>query len=165
MQSSGFLLQWGFVTYSGYTASARVNVTKANHVTAVKIISLTIAECHLNGFVEMMPNSNNRIKSNQTCGPTNADYANGKQTFFVAWLINDMINNGAGKNPYRSSSHPGSGIAPEGGQCSVAASTDNAVGVVLIYSDNSMDVVSVCTCLATPCSQADNRLEEMVSIL
>ena len=75
-----------------------------------------------------------------------------------------MINNGAGKNPYRSSSQHGGNIAPQGGRCSVAL-IDNAVGIVLIYSDNSMDVVSVCTCLATPCSQADNRLEEMISIL
>ena len=107
----------------------------------------------------MMPNASNKVKSNQTCGDSNADYANGKQTFFVAWLINDMINNGAGKNPYRSSDN----IAPQGGQCSTAL-IDNAVGIVLIYSDNSMDVVSVCTCLAKPCSQADNRLEKMIPI-
>ena len=159
----GILAAVGVVAYSGYTASAKVNLTKTNHATVVKFISLTILKCNLDGFVEMMPNASNKVKSNQTCGDSNADYASGKQTFFVNWLINDMINNGAGKNPYRSSSHPGGGIAPEGGKCGTAL-IDNAVGVVNIMSNNSMDVVSVCTCLATPCSQADNRLEEMISI-
>ena len=80
----GILAAVGIVAYSGYTASAKVNVTKANHAAAVKIISLTIWECHLNGFVEMMPNASNKVKSNQTCGATNANYSSGKQTFFVA---------------------------------------------------------------------------------
>jgi prepilin-type N-terminal cleavage/methylation domain-containing protein len=159
----GILAAVGTAVIPGLLGKSKMNVTKVNHSNVVKKITLTIMDCNLNGYVEMMPNSTNRVKSKQKCGATNADYANGKQTFFVSWLINDMINNGAGKNPYRSSSHPGGGIALEGGRCSTAL-IDNAVGVVNILSNNSMDVVSVCTCLAKPCSQADNRLEKMIPI-
>ena len=92
----------GAAVIPGLLEKAKINVTKINHANVVKKISLTIMDCNLKGYVEMMPNSYNKVKSKQKCGDSNAAYVNGKQTFFVSWLINNMVNNSAGKNPYRS---------------------------------------------------------------
>ena len=82
-------------------------------------------------------------------------------TFFADYLINDMDNNGRWKNPYKSSGNQSSTTRLVSAN---AASGDSNAGFVWINSRTGWDNVTVCTCIKTPCSSADNRLENTIKI-
>ena len=52
----GILAAVGVVAYNGYTASAKISVSKSNHNIAVKKLNILIQECNMssNGKVELM---------------------------------------------------------------------------------------------------------------
>ena len=139
----GILAAVGVVAYNGYTSAAKVSV--------VKKVALTIQECNLSGSVSMMSVPNNTTKKNINC------YGN-QFYFFADYLINDMDNNGRWKNPYKASGNR----VQQPGWCANAASGDSNAGFVWINSRTGWDNVTVCTCIKTPCSSSDNRLENKI---
>ena len=99
----------------------------------------------------MMSVPNNTTKKNINC------YGN-QFYFFADYLINDMDNNGRWKNPYKASGNR----VQQPGWCANAASGDSNAGFVWINSRTGWDNVTVCTCIKTPCSSSDNRLENKI---
>ena len=149
----GTLAAVGVVAYNGYTSAAKASSSKTNHNNVVKKVSLTIYQCNMTGSVSMMSVPNNKNINNINC------YGN-QFTFFADYLINDMDNNGRWKNPYKSSGNR----VQQPGWCANAASGDANAGFVWINSRTGWDNVTVCTCIKTPCSSADNRLENTIKI-
>ena len=147
----GILAAVGVNTFSGFQEKAKISATKSNHNNVVKKVTLTIQECHLSGSVSMMSVPNNTTKKNINC------YGN-QFYFFADYLINDMDNNGRWKNPYKASGNR----VQQPGWCANAASGDSNAGFVWINSRTSWDNVTVCTCIKTPCSSNDNRLENKI---
>ena len=147
----GILAAVGVVAYNGYTGAAKVNASKTNHNNVVKKVTLTIQECNLSGSVSMMSKPNNTTKKNINC------YGN-QFYFFADYLINDMDNNGRWKNPYKASGNR----VQQPGWCANAASGYSNAGYVWINSRTGWDNVTVCTCIKTPCSSSDNRLENKI---
>ena len=147
----GILAVVGVVAYNGYTSGAKVIASKTNHNNTVKEINLTIHECNINGSVSMMSDLNNKKINNINC------YGN-QFLFFADKLINHVDNNGRWKNPYKSSGNR----VQQPGWCANAASGDSNTGFVWINSRTGWDNVTVCTCIKTPCSSSDNRLENKI---
>ena len=64
----GILAAVGIVAYSGYTASAKHNVTVANHTALIKILINDSAMCDIGGIPDRMEWPNCNIKVYTQCG-------------------------------------------------------------------------------------------------
>ena len=153
----GILAAVGVVAYNGYTASSKVSVTKTNHNTVVKKVSLVIQECNINGYASLK-NKYFMQHSNPDMTAYNVNCYGDQWQFWASHVIQDMDSNGRWKNPYKSSGNR----VQQGGWCATAASGDSNAGFVWINSRTGWDNVTVCTCIKTPCSSADNRLENTI---
>ena len=60
----GILAAVGVVAYNGYTTSAKINATKANHTTIAKMISAKAVQCSMGEDVEYVNISGNTQKLN-----------------------------------------------------------------------------------------------------
>ena len=70
----GILAAVGVVAYNGYTTSAKINATKANHTTIAKMISAKAVQCSMGEDVEYINISGNtgildvKLKFFTSCG-------------------------------------------------------------------------------------------------
>ena len=149
----GILAAVGVVAYNGYTSSAKVSATKANHNMTVKKASLVIQECNIYGSAKL------KIKYNQNPPDMTAYDVNCYGSLYQFWAYNFVqdMRSGGSKNLY-----PGGGRSNDvhhGGECKFASTS---LGFIYIYSNTGFDNVTVCTCIKTPCSSSDNRLENTI---
>ena len=63
----GILAAVGVVAYNGYTASAKTSVIKSNHKLVVKQVNLIIANCEIEGRVQLMSKLNSKKYYTHTC--------------------------------------------------------------------------------------------------
>ena len=151
----GILAAVGIVAYNGYTASAKVSATKANHNMTVKKASLVIQECNINGSASL------RYKYQSTPPDMTAYKVNCYGDLYQFWgtkFVQDMRSGGS-KNLY-----PGAGrsnYVHHASQCAYA-SNSLSLGFIFTYSQTGSDNVTVCTCIKNPCSTGTNRLENKI---
>ena len=88
----GILAAVGVVAYSGYTTSAKRNVTLAQHATAVKFIKNTLGLCDVNGGGNLKISDKRTINCNLT---NNASGINGLNQILIDHFL-DL----EWKNPY-----------------------------------------------------------------
>ncbi len=152
----GILAALGVVAYNGYTASAKKSVIKDNHNAFVKKVALVLQQCDIDGSVSLKKNSPSGTKLDQSVHTVNC-YGGNKWDFFVGTFRHDMMNSGF-KNPFKSD--PIQAISTSSTPLDCWYSKDESYyGSVIIKGHNSMDHVSVCTCIEKPCSSDSNRLE------
>lgn len=91
----GILAAVGVVSFGGFTTSAKINATKANHAQAIKSISAEIKKCEIQGGnLSLKTTANSSTTANVACA---------KSTTPTATLITNFIthlNNEGFKNPY-----------------------------------------------------------------
>ena len=63
----GILAAVGVVAYSGYTSGAKATVAKSNHNLVVKEVRLIIANCELEGSVQLMSTLNSKKYYTHKC--------------------------------------------------------------------------------------------------
>ena len=153
----GILAAVGVVAYSGYTSSAKKNATILNHNMTVKKVSLVIQECNINGSASLkykyQTNNPDMTAYNVNC------YGN-YHNFWTLYFIRDMRSGGSKTQYPRSGA---SSYAHSGGRCIHASLSSNLhLGYTFVFSDTGFDNVTVCTCIKTPCSSSDNRLENTI---
>ena len=151
----GILAAVGVVAYNGYTASAKISATKANHNMTVKKASLVIQECNINGSASL------RYKYQSTPPDMTAYKVNCYGDLYQFWgtkFVQDMRSGGS------RTLYPGDGKSNDvhhASQCK-AASQNSHLGYVFSYSQTGLDNVTVCTCIKSPCTSSDNRLENTI---
>ena len=155
----GILAAVGVVAYSGYTASAKVSVAKANQSIITKRIKEIITRCDIEDSIELKKTWNNTTVYDVTCYDTDV------MTFFQQYVNNDLTNGPlAKKNPYNTG-----GIWWRNGDCK----SNTQVGRV--YANYSTDtssqnystdskLIQLRACFKTPCSDDANRYEEIIII-
>jgi type IV pilus assembly protein PilA len=80
----GILAAVGVVSFSGFTGSAKINSTKANHAQAIKSISAEIKKCEIQGGnLSLKSTANNATANNVGCA---------KSTTTTAALATAFIN-------------------------------------------------------------------------
>jgi len=152
----GILAAVGVVAYNGYTGAAKVSATKANHNMTVKKASLVIQECNIYGSASL------KYKYQYVNPPDTYAYkVNCYGDLYQFWahkFVGEMRSGGS------KSLYPGSGKSNDvhhGSQCK-AASQNSHLGYVFSYSQTGLDNVTVCTCIKSPCTSSDNRLENTI---
>ena len=160
----GLLAAVGVVAYNGYTASAKVTVSKSSHNLALKKVKLLAARCSIDSSIKLKKKYEDTNFYNAYCNePT--------FVFYVEYLIYDMNNESKWQNPYypdgitiRDSSGRNKKFgAHRWGDCSMAKNDSN-VGFVFMDASNKAKTVSSCTCIKTPCNQSANRLEDTIQV-
>ena len=150
----GILAAVGVVAYSGYVSSAKATVNKRNHNLIVKQVKLIIANCDINGNVEMMSDYKSKVKKNQVC------YGN-VQSFFPSHFLNHMNNQMDWVNQSSNSRWNGKDtfVLQEGNM------SDTFLGFVFLQvpsNSNRSVIVNIFTCIKSPCNDRNNRLESYI---
>ena len=133
----GILAAVGVVAYNGYTSSAKVAATKANHKTVVKYITAELMKCTL-GEVHAMDNKltcSQRLTTNAVSGG-------------VYRALMDSV-----KNPYSPNNYS---VSSSGNY-----SKPGNEGYVAVWQSGS--TVTVITCYQSPCA-SDDRLTNIINI-
>ena len=90
----GILAAVGVVAYNGYTKSAKINATKANHTTIAKMIGAKAVQCSMGEDVEYLNTKGN--KQNLNC-PVSIDnfinYSRYCKTILGLFIIDAMSSN------------------------------------------------------------------------
>ena len=152
----GILAAVGVVAYNGYTASAKKAVIKDNHKAFSKKAALVVQDCDINGSVSLMKNSPSGTKLDTSIHTVNC-YSPNKSVFWGEYFRYDMMNSGF-KNIEKSDPIQAISISSTPLDCWYSKD-ETFFGSVIIKGHNSMDHVSVCTCIEKPCSSDSNRLE------
>ena len=157
----GILAAVGVVAYSGYTAGAKKAVIKDNHKAFAKRVALIIQDCNINGSVTLMKNSPSGTKLD-TSTHTVTCYSPNKYVFWIEHFRYDMMNSGF-KNIEKSDPIQAISVSSTPLDCWYSKD-ESYFGSVIIKGHNSMDHVSVCTCIEKPCSTDANRIEQKIYI-
>ena len=143
----GILAAVGMVAYNGYTASAKKN--------AVKSIYSTVCKKYIPAEVKMC-SLGNTSKIISGCLPC-SDIATGGATK----LIICMENTSKDINPYAASDAP---WHKKRAVNSGKDNSDDALGKILINSENSDTQIFCSLCFKTPCSDANNRISNTIDV-
>ena len=91
----GILAAIGVVSFGGFTGSAKINATKANHAQAIKSISAELKKCEIQGgSLSLMSTSGSATVNSVTCAKSSTTTA-AMVTAFV-----NHFNNSKFTNPY-----------------------------------------------------------------
>ena len=142
----GILAAVGVVAYSGYTNSAKINATKANHKMIVKYITAETLKCALG---ETMAMDNELNCADVTCFD-NCNWSVGAKVVIAAEKA--LIKAGL-KNPYFSNE--------AGVRINAGITMDTDAGYVLL--DGQGKQVTVNVCFKLPCNVQENRISNTVN--
>ena len=143
----GILAAVGIVAYSGYTNSAKINATKANHKMIVKYITIETLKCGLLGETMAMDNELNC--ADVTCFD-NCNWSVGAKVVIATEKA--LIKAGL-KNPYFSNE--------AGVRINAGITMDTDAGYVLL--DGQGKQVTVNVCFKLPCNVQENRISNTVN--
>ena len=134
----GILAAVGITAYSGYTQSAKINKTKANHKMLTKYLATEFLTCETGLRTQILDN---------TIDCTNRDGAT------VMGALLTPARRLVPQNPWGAPNpdHGNVGVAVD------AAQADKNLGYVTINS--SVQDIVLHTCFQTPCSDAENRIQ------
>jgi len=139
----GILAAVGVVAYSGYTAGAKKQAAKSNQAAVTKYIAAEIQKCNLgtdSGKAMKDPQGTERLNCSGKTGAT-----------VVSASVQALADF---KNPYDSSKAAVSST--------INPSTNNGVGYTKVSASGSE--LTIETCYVTPCSSADNRVKNQVTV-
>ena len=63
----GILAAVGVVAYNGYTSAAKKKVTEANYKSLIKLMKIQLAQCDINGYMELMSDQNSMTVKQHSC--------------------------------------------------------------------------------------------------
>ena len=155
----GILAAVGVVAYSGYTSGAKKAVIKDNQKAFAKRVALIIQDCNINGSVTLMKNSPSGTKLDTSKHTVNC-YSPNKSDFWGQYFRYDMMNSGF-KNIEKSDPVQAVSVSSTPLDCWYSKD-ESYYGSVMIKGHNSMNYVSVCTCIQKPCSTDANRIEKKI---
>ncbi len=155
----GILAAVGVVAYSGYTSGAKKAVIKDNQKAFAKRVALIIQDCNINGSVTLMKNSPSGTKLDTSKHTVNC-YSPNKFDFWGQYFRYDMMNSGF-KNIEKSDPVQAVSVSSTPLDCWYSKD-ESYYGSVMIKGHNSMNYVSVCTCIQKPCSTDANRIEKKI---
>jgi type IV pilus assembly protein PilA len=127
----GILAAIGVVSFSGFTGSAKINATKANHAQAIKSISAELKKCEIQGgSLSLMSTSGSATVNSVTCAKSSTTTA-AMVTAFV-----NHFNNSKFTNPYDPTS---SGFATSGSTIGQTIVTSSSATITLTtnYTDSN----------------------------
>ena len=133
----GILAAVGVVAYNGYTASAKTASTKSNHASVVKYIAAETKKCDLGESKAM---SDNLTCSGKTASSVITASVKALGDFKSAFATDKKAVTSGGNN-----------------------TADTDAGYIRLNATNST-TIGVKSCNKTPCSTADNKQENSVSI-
>ena len=131
----GILAAIGVVSFSGFTGSAKINATKANHAQAIKSISAELKKCEIQGgSLSLMSSAPPTTTVNQVVCAKSTTTTAAMVTAFV-----NHFNNSKFTNPYDPTSV---GFATSGstiGQTVIMSGNPNATTITLTtnYTDSN----------------------------
>jgi len=155
----GILAAVGVTTFGGFQEKAKVSAIKNNHNAFAKKVALVIQHCNIDGSVSLKKNSPSGARLDPSVHSVNC-YGGNKWDFFTGTFRYDMMNSGF-KNPFKSDPIQAISISSTPLDCWYSKD-ESFYGSVIIKGHNSMDHVSVCTCIEKPCSSDSNRLETKI---
>ena len=151
----GILAAVGVVAYSGYTASAKATVAKTNHNRVVKQVRLIIANCELEGSVQLMSTLNSKKYYTHKCfGNVQAFFPEHFKNHInnqLEWINKSSLTGWNGKNLY---------VLQEGSMYNYHA---GFVFLRVPSNSNKQVWVNLGTCIKQPCSDTKNQLETQIS--
>jgi len=157
----GILAAVGVVGYNSYSSYAKVNTIKANHNIVLKKLNLFVHQCTINSKVKLMKENNDTKIYEMDCY-----YDMNPFWLYGVYFKNDLNNSIKWKNPYETTIMGSENFVAQNGSC-YGATVDDYIGFTHIYSLTAVNTydrrVSVCTCIKTPCSITENRIESYVS--
>ena len=127
----GILAAIGVVSFGGFTGSAKINATKANHAQAIKSISAELKKCEIQGgSLSLMSTSGSATVNSVTCAKSSTTTA-AMVTAFV-----NHFNNSKFTNPYDPTS---SGFATSGSTIGQTIVTSSGATITLTtnYTDSN----------------------------
>ena len=127
----GILAAIGVVSFSGFTGSAKINATKANHAQAIKSISAELKKCEIQGgSLSLMSTSGSATVNSVSCAKSSTTTA-AMVTAFV-----NHFNNSKFTNPYDPTS---SGFATSGSTIGQTIITSSSATITLTtnYTDSN----------------------------
>ena len=142
----GILAAVGVVAYNGYTRAAKVSVTKAIYAKTAKYMQAEATLCSLGDTTTV-------ISGCLKC----SDISSGGATK----LIICMEDTSTDVNPF---SKPNWAAHQKEAVRSGKDNSDDALGKVLINSENSDTAVFISVCFKTPCSDSNNRLSTTINV-
>ena len=142
----GILAAVGVVAYNGYTGAAKVSVTKSIYAKTAKYMQAEATLCSLGGATTV-------ISGCLKC----SDISSGGATK----LIICMEDTSTDVNPF---SKPNWKKKKKEAVRSGKDNSDDALGKVLINSENSDTAVFISVCFKTPCSDSNNRLSTTINV-
>ena len=142
----GILAAVGVVAYNGYTGATKVSVTKSIYAKTVKYMQAEATLCSLGDTTTV-------ISGCLKC----SDISSGGATK----LIICMENTSTDINPF---SKPDWAHHQKIAVRSGKDNSDDALGKVLINSENSDTAIFTSVCFKTPCSDANNRLSTTINV-
>ena len=142
----GILAAVGTVAYQGYTKAAKISVTKAIYAKTVKYIQSEATLCSLG-------DTTNIISGCLKC----SDIVSGGATKLIVCMENTSTD-------VNSFSKPGWAAHQKEAIRSGKDNSDDALGKILINSENSDTAVFISVCFKTPCSDSNNRLSTTINV-
>ena len=151
----GILAAVGVVAYSGYTSSAKSTTAKSNHNLVAKEVNLIIANCELEGSVQLMSTLYSKKYYTHKC------FGN-VQAFFPEHLKNHINNQLEWINKFSVTGWNGKTmyVLQEGNMSNYHA---GFVFLSVPSNSNKQVWVNLFTCFKQPCTDAKNRQETQIS--
>jgi len=126
----GILAAVGVVSFSGFTGSAKINSTKANHAQAIKSISAEIKKCEIQGGnLTLKSTANNATANSVGCAKSSTT------TAALATAFINHLNNEGFKNPYDATQGAFASSGSTVGQTVVAVS-GSTINLTTTYTDS-----------------------------
>jgi type IV pilus assembly protein PilA len=135
----GILAAVGVVSFSGFTGSAKINSTKANHAQAIKSISAEIKKCEIQG-------GNLTLKT--TVGQPGTALVPCSSSTTTGTLVTSFIthlNNEGFKNPYDASQGAFSATGTATGQTIITVPSTKTIKLETRYLESDGTTVTILT--------------------
>jgi len=148
----GILAAIGVVSFSGFTDAAKVSATKANHVQITKFIMNETKKCQA-GSTNIMVQENVSLNCQGLLVTSVIDYV---KTYTFANLKNIY-------NPNSNQAYLSKGVRQAVSWSASPNWTDNDVGIVDL-AEKSPKEIHIRTCFKLPCSNSENRMDNLINI-
>ena len=142
----GILAAVGVVAYNGYTNAAKKNVVKSIYTKTVKYIQAESTLCSLGDTTTV-------ISGCLKC----SDISSGGATKLIVCMENTTTD----INPF---SNPDWAAHQKTAVRSGKDNSNDALGKVLINSENNDTSIFISTCFDTPCADVNNRLSTTINV-
>jgi type IV pilus assembly protein PilA len=148
----GILAAIGLVTFSGFGDAAKASATKANHVQITKFILNETKKCQT-GVTNIMVQENVSLNCQGLLVTSVIDYV---KTYTFANLKNIY-------NPNSNQAYLSKGIRQAVSYSSNPNWVDSDLGIVDL-AEKSPKEIHIRTCFKLPCSNSENRLDNLINI-